>query len=147
MRIIPSDTVEPHVPKIGRPAITPTLEQRKQVEHMAALGLLQPNIALLIGISARSLRRHYRKELDEGSAVAQKKVLCSLYEMALSQRNSAATIFWVKTRCGFTQNKPKAPKERSSQAPPKAPAPKPKRQSTLIGLTASLNDGAPNGEF
>jgi hypothetical protein len=147
MQIIPSDSAQSQPPKMGRPAHVTTPERCKQVEYMAALGLRQPNIALIMGISARSLRRRYRKQLDEGSAVAQKNVLVSLYEMALSQRNSAATIFWVKTRCGFAEGKQKPPKTRISQAPSKSLQPKPKRQSTLIGLTAELNDGAPNGEF
>jgi hypothetical protein len=148
MEIIPLDTANPNPPKMGRPALNHTPEDRKKVQHMAGLGLRQTAIALIMEISARSLRRHYRKELDAGSAFAEHDVLQSLFEMAISRRNSSATIFWAKTRCDFVRKNTQSSKEqRASQPSPKYPTPKLKRRSSLEGLTVHLNDGAPNGEF
>jgi hypothetical protein len=148
MQIIPSASANPGSPKIGRPAFELTLQNRKQVQDMAGLGIRQSYIAFFLGISARSLRRRFRAELDAGAASAEKNVLLSLYEMAVSRRNSAATIFWVKTRCDFDQRAPKSSSARhTSQSSPKSPTPKPTRRSSLEGLTAHLNDGAPNGEL
>jgi hypothetical protein len=148
MQIITLDTAKPHSPRMGRRPHQPTPKSRKKVRDLAGLGLRQYVIGIALELSARSLRRHYRKELDLGSAFAQRNVLQSLYDMAISRRSAAATIFWAKTRAGFTQTSEKPPKDRNrSKYPPKSLAPKPKRQSSLTGLTAELNDGAPNGDF
>jgi hypothetical protein len=148
MQIIPLATANPGSPKIGRPAFELTPKNRKEVRDMAGLGIRQSHIALFLGISARSLRRRFRTELDAGAALAEKDVLLSLYEMAVSRRNSAATIFWVKTRCAFAQSRPKSQSaRRASQSSPEPLTPKPPRRSSLEGLTAHLNDGAPNGEL
>lgn len=83
---------------------------------MVALGIRQEEIATLLDITPKTLRKHFRSELDLGAIEANAKVLESLFQMATSGKNTAATIFWVKTRCGYKEQ----PKEGASgeQAPP-----------------------------
>ncbi len=45
---------------------TPTGDQRKTVDSMAAYDIAQAEIARHLGISVGTLRRHFRKELDGG---------------------------------------------------------------------------------
>ena len=61
----------------------PTEETRKQVKAAAGFGLRHEKIAILLGITDKTLRRRYRKELDEGSAQAQYNVAGKTYEMAM----------------------------------------------------------------
>lgn len=84
---------------------SPTPELRKQVEAMSGLGITQAQIGLVVGVSDQTLRKHYREQLDRGSAVANTKVLSNLFTWATSSRNGAVTaaIFWAKTRCGFKE--------------------------------------------
>jgi hypothetical protein len=141
MPVIPPDSTNPDSPKEGRspgrPCANVDEEKRKTVEQLSSWGIRQRQIASLIGIDPKTLRKHYRQQLNTGAAVADREVLHSLFDMATSRKNSAATIFWAKTRAGFT------PKKRPNPAV-KTPAPVRKSPG---GFTVHLNDGAPNGEF
>lgn len=69
---------------------------------MAACGIDQEQIAARIGIrSPKTLRRHYRQELDRGSVDANTRVAQTLLKMATSGNHAAATIFWLKSRAGW----------------------------------------------
>ena len=88
---------------MARPGFQATEEQRKWVRGIASLGIPQEDIALLLDITAKTLRKHFRKELTHGSIEAKAKVLETLYEMATSGKNTAATIFYIKTHCGLRE--------------------------------------------
>jgi len=70
------------------------------VKSMVAVGHTHEEIARKIGIrSPKTLRKHFREELDLGATDANYRVGKTLYEMAVSGNNIAATIYWDKTRC------------------------------------------------
>ena len=46
----------------------PTAESRKLVESTSGLGLPHEQIAILVGIDDKTLRKYYRAELDAGKA-------------------------------------------------------------------------------
>jgi hypothetical protein len=99
-----------------RKPLKPTDYQRGIVKSMAAFGIPQEQIARQNGIrSAKTLRKHFRDELDLGATRANYKVAQTLYNMAISGECPAATIFWSKTRLGF--------RERPNDKPPAPPAP------------------------
>lgn len=50
----------------GRPKHEPTPNSRAVVQSLAVFGHQQDEIAKHIGIDAKTLRKHYRAELDEG---------------------------------------------------------------------------------
>jgi hypothetical protein len=87
-----------------RPQLKPTDEQRRLVKSMAAMGTPHEGIARKIGVrSPKTLRKHYRTELDLGSTDANYTVAKTLYEMAISGECPPATIFWAKTRNRFRE--------------------------------------------
>jgi len=87
-----------------RPAIKPSDEQRRLVRSLSAFGVLQEQIAKRVGIrSAKTLRKHYREELDRGALEANTNVAQTLYKMATSGNNPAATFFWLKCRAGWKE--------------------------------------------
>jgi hypothetical protein len=88
---------------MGRPSFKPTQEQRHLVKSMAAVGTQHEMIALKIGVSAKTLRKRFRHELDTGSTDANYKVASTLFQMATSGTCPAATIFWTKTRNKFRE--------------------------------------------
>ena len=51
---------------VGRPAHQPTDQNRLQVKTLAAVGIRYEDIATKLGISADTLTRYYRQELDDG---------------------------------------------------------------------------------
>lgn len=87
----------------GNPPWEPTEEQRKQVETMSAMGIRQDDMAVIIGVDPKTLRKHCRKELDQGSIKATMKVAQSLFKQATEQDNTAAMIFWMKARAGWSE--------------------------------------------
>jgi hypothetical protein len=108
-----------------RPQLKPTDEQRRLVKSMAAMGIPHEDIALKIGVrSPKTIRKHFREELDLGATEANYNVTQTLYKMATSGECPAATIFWAKTRCRFRERHPDdvertaAPPFIVSQAPP-----------------------------
>ena len=80
----------------------PTAETRAQVETYSGVGVPHDQIAILIGIAPKTLRKHYRESLDIGEAKATSNVAKTLYKQATSG-NTAALIFWMKARAGWRE--------------------------------------------
>lgn len=91
--------------KGGRPTHRPEDAKRSQVETMAGLGITEEDIARVIGICPKTLRRHYRAELDSAHIKANAAVAQSLYKKALSDGSQSVTaaIFWLKTRARWKE--------------------------------------------
>lgn len=89
--------------EMGRPAHEPTAETRKKVESYAAIGILEEDIAKVIGVCPKVLRKYYRDQLDLSFAKANAAVAGNLYKIATgnSQQAVIAAIFWCKTRMGW----------------------------------------------
>ena len=90
---------------MARPAHQPDDVQRRQVEALAGYGVPEAEIAALVGVDAKTLRKHYRHELDHGHTKANAKVAENLYHMALGQGREAVTaaIFWLKARARWKE--------------------------------------------
>lgn len=95
--------------KPGRPAHKPTAELRRQVETMAAFGNTEEQIAAVIGISDKTLRLHYRAELDLAIIKANNAVKANLFKQATKDdlRSVQAAIFWLRCRAGWSEYAPK----------------------------------------
>lgn len=78
---------------------------RRQVEALAGYGVPETEIAGLLTIDPKTLRRHYRHELDHGHTRANAKVAENLYRKATGEGREAVTaaIFWLKARAGWRE--------------------------------------------
>jgi len=90
---------------MGRRAHVPEPAGRRQVEAMAAYGVPEADIARVIGIDPKTLRKHYRDELDTGSIKANSRIAESLYRKAMGDgpQSVTACIFWLKTRARWKE--------------------------------------------
>ena len=90
---------------MGRRAHKPDPGQRRQTEAMAACGVPEVDIAKVIGIDPKTLRKHYRQELDTGGIKASTRIAESLYRKALGDgpQSVTAAIFWLKTRAHWKE--------------------------------------------
>ena len=90
---------------MARPRHEPDAYQRRQVETLAGYGIPETEIASLIGIDPKTLRRHYRQELDHGHTKANAKVAENLFRKATGDGREAviAAIFWLKTRAHWKE--------------------------------------------
>jgi len=87
---------------VGRPPHQPTDENRTKIKAWAAVGVRHEDIAAKLGISADTLVKYYRQELDDGRIDANAQIGKSLYEQAKAG-NTTAMIFWLKTRAGWKE--------------------------------------------
>lgn len=87
---------------MGRRAHEPDPAQRKQVETLAAYGIPEEDIARVVDIDPKTLRKHYRDELDLGETKANAQVAGFLFNSARNG-NVSAQIFWLKTRARWKE--------------------------------------------
>jgi hypothetical protein len=80
----------------------PTDAQRQLVQLHATIGTTHEVIASIIGIDAKTLRKHYREELDQSMAKANAQIGGALFNKAKGG-DTAAMIFWMKTRAGWRE--------------------------------------------
>ena len=90
---------------MGRRAHIPDPTSRRQVEAMAGYGVPEADIAGVIGLDPKTLRKHYRGELKHGHVKANAKVAENLFRKATGEGREAAiaAIFWLKTRAGWRE--------------------------------------------
>jgi hypothetical protein len=90
---------------MGRPAHLPTAAERRQVEAMAGYGIPEADIARVLGIDPKTLRKHYRDELDTGHVRANARVAEALFRKATGDHRQSVTaaIFWLKTRARWKE--------------------------------------------
>ncbi|MGC9239873.1 MAG: hypothetical protein ACP5D5_09440 [Acidithiobacillus sp.] len=91
----------------------PTEEQRKMVEMLSAMGVKHEDICKLIlgstgnPIDDKTLRKHFREELDTAAVKANQKVAAALFRKATDPDGGSssvtAAIFWLKTRAGWKE--------------------------------------------
>jgi hypothetical protein len=89
---------------------TPDPVNRRQVESLAGYGVPETEIAELFGIDPKTLRKHYRFELDHGHTKANARVAENLFRNATGEGREAITaaIFWRKTRARWREKSRRA---------------------------------------
>ena len=86
----------------GSPSHEPTAETRNLVKLHVSVGTPQDMICKLLKITGKTLRKHYRDEIDLSTHQANAAVAGSLFNQAKAG-NIAASIFWLKTRAGWKE--------------------------------------------
>ena len=86
----------------GRPAHVPTTEKRTMARTLSAVGVTHEDIASKMDISADTLTKYYKKELDDGRIDANAQIAKSLFDQA-KNGNTSAQMFWLKTRAGWKE--------------------------------------------
>lgn len=89
-------------PVSGMPPHEPTRATRDLVQLHTMVGTTQETIASIIGIDPKTLRKHYRDELDQSKAKANATIGGALFNKARSG-DTTAMIFWMKTQAGWKE--------------------------------------------
>jgi len=85
-----------------KPPHAPTDAQRQLVQLHATVGTTQDVIADILGIDKKTLRKHYRAELDQAKSKANATIGGALFNKAKGG-DTAAMIFWMKTQAGWRE--------------------------------------------
>ncbi|MGC9239812.1 MAG: hypothetical protein ACP5D5_09135 [Acidithiobacillus sp.] len=99
---------------MAKPRFQPTPEQREMVRMLSGVGTRAADICLLVKnpatgkpIDEKTLRLHFREELDEGAVQANARVAKTLFNFATDPKGGmkavTAGIFWLKTRSGWKE--------------------------------------------
>lgn len=88
--------------KNGRPPHVPDKKTRGTVEAMSSYGVPQEDIAKVLDIDPKTLRLHYRYELDTAEIKANAQVASRLYQKCMKD-DTSSLIFWLKTRAGWKE--------------------------------------------
>jgi len=91
-----------------RAAIEITDAMRADVRRFAEIGTPYAIIARIMGMSATTLKRRCRAELDAGVEVANARIALTLFETAMNG-NTTAMLWWEKTRAGRREGSPSDP--------------------------------------
>jgi hypothetical protein len=84
---------------MARPQFVPTEEQRRTVRSLAAYGIKQDGIARVLHFrSPKTLRKHFREELDLGEIEGVAEVAQTHYQMAKSGKYPASTMHFLEKR-------------------------------------------------
>ena len=101
----------------GRPPYQPTDKDRSTVRAMAGFGIPEVEIAKVLSIDPKTLRKHFAQELEVGHVEANAKVAASLYRRATGEGREAviAGIFWLKCRAGWREQDKRDADERARE--------------------------------
>ena len=77
-------------------------QTRKLVESSSGLGLPHEQIAILVGIDDKTLRKHYRAELDIGKAKANGQIAKTLFSKAIAG-DTTSLIWWTKAQMRWSE--------------------------------------------
>lgn len=89
-------------PNRGKQGHHPTDVQRQTVLMHMALGTSQSDVAKLMHVSLKTLKRHYKEELNFGRSKANAGVAGKLFDKAM-KGDTSAQIFWLKTQAGWRE--------------------------------------------
>jgi len=90
-------------PPGGRPRWKPSSDVRELVKRLASFGIVQSDIAKVVGISEATLQRRCRDELRVGTLKANAQVAIIAFEMAVSGEYPMMTKFWLERRLGWSE--------------------------------------------
>src|SRR4051794_36590896 len=86
-------------PSFGNPVSAPDGRSHGRVRRA------RDGHAIVFGIAPKTLRKHFRDELDTGNIKASAKVADNRYRIATGRGREAVTaaIFWLKVRAGWRE--------------------------------------------
>lgn len=88
-------------PRRGHPTKEVTQQMRTQVQSMTGYGIPQLDIARLMQMDVKTLRKHFREELDTGMTRANMLMAEALWKNGVRHNNVQAQIWWTKARMGW----------------------------------------------
>ena len=84
-------------------AWVPTDEDKRVIRTFASFGIPYTAIAAEVNVSEITLVKHCGEMMEQARAQANARVAHTLYQLAVTDKNLGAVIFWLKTRAGWRE--------------------------------------------
>jgi hypothetical protein len=81
---------------------TPTKAERRTVETCMAAGMTIEQVGRILGKSGRVLQTKCHREIENGAAVCNSKVVGKLFDKCM-KGDTVSLLFWCKTRLGWQE--------------------------------------------
>jgi predicted transcriptional regulator len=137
------DPLRPLPDKRGRRKLRFPVEVYEKVEVLSAAGMLQDDIADALGISAPTLRKYFRPEIDKAVARQKAMVLSSLATQAAKGNVSAAKEFLAQIEKNSAAAALKSRERQPTQPPPARKGKKEERQDAAATVAQAGGKYAP----
>lgn len=98
-------------------------KELEQVEKLAGLGLNMKQIGYVVGVSKETMERRMKDQpevadaVEKGRAMALAAVTKSAFQQAISGKQPAMTMFWLKCRAGWSETDAEDDKQGEYKAP------------------------------
>lgn len=79
----------------------PTMHTRETVTHLAAFGLDENQVAVILRCTPDDVRRHYMMEMEHGLTLINSRVMSAVVHEALYSRDVAAMKLWLINKAGW----------------------------------------------
>lgn len=116
-----------------------TEDDLEKIEKLAMYGLDQGKIASVFNMSRRNFQMRIQKNpelrqiMDQGYAKAEANVAAVAYEQAMTGKNTAMTIFWLKARAGWKETQVQEIKQTSLEDLVNGATEKEKKPLKIVG--------------
>ena len=84
-------------------AWVPTDEDLRVIRTFASFGIPYTAIAAEVKVNEITLVKHCGQMMEQARAQANARVAHTLYQLAVTDKNLGAVIFWLKTRAGWRE--------------------------------------------
>jgi len=84
----------------GRPEYSPTEQDRRIAEGMSSHGVPREQIAIVLGVSLKTMCKYLKKELIIGKAKANSAMGQSIFTRGI-EGDTPAAIWWSKSQMGW----------------------------------------------
>ena len=113
----------------------PTEKTRAEVSALTSFGIVQDEISTYLDIDLKTLRKHYRRELDTGTTRANAAMAKRLFDAGIKDGSVPAMIFWLKTRARWRETDNLASESDSD-----------KKERKSYNITLSVKDASEDAE-
>lgn len=101
--IAKANNIKVNINETENDCLLPTDAQRFQIQCMAAIGLKNDQIAIIMNISLSTLQTQFQEDIYMGRAKGIEKVAGVLYDMAVDRDHPNETKFFLKTQAGWRE--------------------------------------------
>ena len=127
----------------GRKRHKVTPQGREIVAQLNAAGATDEEIALQLGLCAKTLRKYYFRELEHGVSLARNEVLRKLYDKAMTGNVAAMKEYLRQTEKGAAAAAMNGPRPSAPEKPEKPEGKKAQRQAAAEQVGGIYAPGAP----